>query len=168
MQHEFALFRALPRTFGAPGHQDLAQVPDCGVHGSHQIDLVVGDICAAIIAQLEYVGGHSSLHESLCWQDGAQRLMSGDRFRSGMQHTGKVGFTDLGIVSIRNRSENLICRGFHKKKGPEESRAFVSSIEAGLNSPYRPYRPCHHPCHRQAYRAPHCPSSAFRRPWLPW
>ena len=50
-----------------------------------------------------------------------------------------------------------------QEKGPEELRAFIISLEGGLNSPYRPYRPYH----RQAYRG-HFPSSAFRRPWLPW
>jgi hypothetical protein len=30
-----------------------------------------------------------------------------------------------------------------------------------------PCRPCH-PYHRQAWREWHSPSSAFRRPWLPW
>ena len=50
------------------------------------------------------------------------------------------------------------------KKGPEESGPSSFGFRWGLIVHAAHSRPCH----RQAYRAPHCPSSAFRRPWLPW
>jgi hypothetical protein len=49
-----------------------------------------------------------------------------------------------------------------RKKARKKSRAFVTSVEGGLNSPYPPYpRREASPEHRPA-------SSALQRPWLPW
>jgi hypothetical protein len=48
------------------------------------------------------------------------------------------------IIRRDLRKSALICRGSGtRKKARKKSRAFVISVEGGLNSPYRP-------CHRQA------------------
>ena len=38
---------------------------------------------------------------------------------------------------------SLGCGCGTRKKARKKFRAFVISVEGGLNSPYRPYRPCH-------------------------
>jgi len=71
--------------------------------------------------------------------------------------------SNLGTTPKRVEHPDLRGCGTRKKarKNPGPSSF---PVEGGISSPYRP---CH-PFHRQAYRAPHFPSSAFRRPWLPW
>ena len=70
------------------------------------------------------------------------------------------------LPTTPKRVEHPDLRGCGTRKKARKNPPGPSSfpVEGGISSPYRP---CH-PFHRQAYRATHFPSSAFRRPWLPW
>src|SRR6266571_7341043 len=65
--------------------------------------------------------------------------------------TRKTGTRFTRRRTRRRKSDNS-CDGT-RKKARNKSRAFVISVEGGLNSPCRP-------CHRQASPGPHRPSSA--------
>ena len=76
-----ALLRALPRPFGAPVQQNVAQVPDGGVYRCFKINITIGAVCAAIFAQLENLGGHALLPESARWQIGRPQLIRRNQLR---------------------------------------------------------------------------------------
>jgi len=79
VQQQFALLRAFPCYVRAPAQQNFTQVPDRDIYCRHQVDLIVGAIVDTIVAKPKYFGAHSALRESLCGQNGGQRLTRRDR-----------------------------------------------------------------------------------------
>ena len=79
---------------------------------------------------------------------GRSQMVGGDEsadvtgHRHGSRPRSLTGtFGPIEIAVPRGQAEEIVRRD--KKKGPEEIRAFVISVEGGLNSPCRP-------CRRQA------------------
>jgi hypothetical protein len=64
-QHQFALFRALPRSVRTPVCQNFPQIPDRNIHGRCQIDFAASGVFDAVVAKPYYFSTHSSPLESL-------------------------------------------------------------------------------------------------------
>jgi hypothetical protein len=79
VQHQFALFRALPCYLRAPAQQNFTQIPDRDINCCHQVNLIVSVIVDTIVTKLKYFSAHSVPRESPCWQDGGRRLTRRDR-----------------------------------------------------------------------------------------
>ena len=76
-----------------------------------------------------------------CWRRAAAR----GRGTASLSEFSRAGHF-LPIMPLGHEERPDLPWLRHKKKARKKSRAFVVSVEVGLNSPYRP---CH-PCHRQA------------------